>query len=249
MNVVGLVVGITSLLLGGFAAWLSWQFYVESRGQNDRVQDAVIRIETVVTEMHGNMVRIVERAVDTWTGSTTGSAPETAAHDLALSLENLKDKVENIENKQAPDIRKELSELIESYQNKTENLILALRESRVRSLVPTFEGAARMPAVRVSHTVLKSDNNFEEGEITLEVSRPVPVITGTIVLSIDDCQNPIANIETITTPATGGFMVNSGISDGMRLNVHLHAQPGGSLGVGTYRLKYSVASGPHQKAR
>ncbi len=250
VGIISLVVGVTSLVMAAFSVWLSWQFYRESRGQNDQVQSAVTGIHTVVVEVQGKINQIVQQAVDAWIRAS--GVPEEEgrlAKDLSTSFDELRIKVDQLEKGKDDNARKELAQLISENQARTESLLTSFRELRVRSLFPSpaptqppaQELESRGPAVLVQQTVLNIGPDSEEGEISLDVLRPAKLITGTARLARAVAGAASVALEVLGQPEQGpGFTVKWGFGEGTQFNVHLHAENGERLALGTYRIKYKV---------
>jgi len=242
VGIVSLVVGLTSLLLAGFSAWLSWQFFKSSQTQNDRTQESVSRIEGTVTMVNTNISQIVDRAISAWSKSEKSSEEEAIASDVVDSYEDLRRKLESLENDKKSDDgwRAEFGNILSENQRQVENLLSTIRESRIRSVFSTSEPAAINAAVTIVKKLEKSDEDSEEGEISLLVSRPGRVITGTVHLERDGFSGGGVKLSLESAPEGGeGVRIRSGFT-GENLNIHLHGAGGSPVLPGKYLMRYTV---------
>lgn len=240
LNILSMSMGVTSLVLAVFAIWLSWAFYKESRGQNDRVQEAVGRIENAVNAVHGNIQQIVQQAVAAWVKSSSGSDAETQlAQDAIVSIEEMRDKLERIESNKDPDV-KSMVDLVTQQQMRMEALLESMREARIRSIFPGVSaGSAHAPAVVTSKIIESETRNAEEGEIILQVMRPASLITGTVKLGSALRIAKEVHLDLIEKPElVSELVLRRGFGADGSLNVHLHAPPGQHILIGNYKVRY-----------
>lgn len=232
---------IASLLLAGYAVWLSWQFYKESRAQNDRVQDAVTRIEVVITSVQSNIDNIVQRAVSSWVGGAGGDQAQTElADDLRETLNEIHAKLKEVEsNKNLPQI-KELEQLIHNQQILTRSLITSARATRAESFLGG--GVVKSPAVSVTQTPKVTDTRLQQGLITISVLRPVPIATGTGKFEppMDELPaNVVASLVSAPPEMRAHTAVRVGVGNTHDFNVHLNGE-GIFLIPGEYVVEYEA---------
>jgi hypothetical protein len=98
----------------------------------------------------------------------------------------------------------------------------------------------RSPAVRVIHKPNAPTDDFEDGEIILDVQRPGRVITGTIHL-MHGSRAERAHIDLVDCPdAASDIKVGAGFSDRGDFNIHLHAPKEEVIPQGRYKVGYKV---------
>src|SRR5687768_3450247 len=91
LEVFGLAADIVSLVLGGFAIWLSWQFYDKSRTVDTSVQLALKGIETQTAALQTLSVKYMDRLTRFVT--TPREESGQASQVLAMTLRELPDIV------------------------------------------------------------------------------------------------------------------------------------------------------------
>ena len=235
-------VGLVSLILAFFAIWLSWQFYKESRQQNDRVSEAVNRIESTVAAVKAHMEQIVEKTVDNLLSSQPGYS-EGPVQETFAGLGDLQKKIAELEGKQVggdEPLISELKAMVLAQEEKIEEFVRSSRETHVRS----FFGSATPKAVSSEVTIIQRSDGLEKGSITLRISRPVKIATGTGKFGTLFKVPPILQVELIGFPGNSVTPVlNSGVGSGTTLNefnVHLNAPPGKEITPGVYVISYEA---------
>jgi cytoskeletal protein RodZ len=246
IGLVSLIVGFTSLIVAGFAIWLSWQFYKAAQTQGDRTTDAVGRIESTVNNIHSSINQVVERAVSAWVKSTGASAEEGIAAGLAESYNELREKLDALEKRgKSEPLPPDVLGLILQGQARTEALLSSMRETRIRSLFPVTGSPATEPAVTAAKTAKAVGTGAEHGEVRLSVHREATVITGTIQLDCDVLAEPNAEVTLVSAPSgVSGIRVSHGFGQGSQLNIHLRNEPGTRVKIGDYVLSYEVRTAP-----
>ena len=240
MGVISLVVGLASLIVGGFAVWLSWQFFKAAQAQGDRTTEAVGRIENTVSNVHSSINQIVERAVSAWVKSSSTTAEEGIAADLAESYHELQSKLDTLEQGMANPLPPEVLSLITEGQARTEALLNSLRESRMRALFPADSETLKEPAVTAAKFVKDKSSGGEEGEIVLTVHRPARVITGTVQLENEVQESATAAVTLLRGPGDARNLNSSqGIGRCRELNVHVRNSPN-DVPIGEYVFKYVI---------
>lgn len=232
-------VGIASLLLSGFAAWLSWQFYKESRGQSDRVGESVNRIESVVNAVQAHIQQIVEKTITSLLSSQGSAAGSISKTDLDDKMAELNDRIaaviENSKGRAPEALQADLTSFVSSEIEKLESRI---REEKIRSLLPEPPRA-----VDAKVDLLAQDQNLEEGIMTIDVLRPVPIATASWRFTTEFKNKPSLTVEVVSAPnPKDPLKLHGGVSSGKRFNVHLNASAGGVVAPGTYQIKYRAAA-------
>jgi hypothetical protein len=228
-------VGIASLLISGFAAWLSWQFYKEARSQSDRVSESVNRIESVVNSVQAHIQQIVEKTITALLGSQAGADSGLSAADFDEKITEMSEQIEAILSKSGDAdvdlIKGELATIVSQEVQKIEH---RLREQRVRSLIPEVP-----KAVDCKVDLLSQDEESEEGIMTIEVLRPVPIATASGRFTSSFAAKPLLQVELVSAASDeSALKINSGVSSGKRFNIHLNAANGSVVAQGTYQVKY-----------
>ncbi len=238
LNLLFGAVGVASLVLSGFAIWLSWQFYREARSQSDRVSDAISRMEAVVNAVQVHMQQIVQKTVETLLNSQSPDTGASTVLEVQRGFEELSGRVNKLLDTnalpQADLIKAEIQKFAVEQEQRTEQLVNSFREQRVRALLPDLP-----KAVTARVDLVEQDNQSEVGIMTLNVVRPVPIATGSARFATSFSPLPDLVAELVSKPPTAPTpRHNCGVGPSGRFNIHLNGADGGLVQPGEYHVKY-----------
>ena len=237
-SIISFALAIAAFFVSAFLGWLSWQFYKKSSEVSEKTNEAVSRVETSISGIQSDITEIVRRAVGYWVdGSGANESPEQI-DDLNQKIEELRKQIAALgEGKpEAEDIEKKFDELLRFQQNQLRNLNTSLFDAKVRSIFPS---ADKGPAVELSQNTTKNDKDIKEGQLIIEVTRPVKIATATGKFAplFDDIPELSVELESSPYGDGGDIMITSGVGKTSDFNVHLKSYEG-LLKPGQYVVNY-----------
>ncbi|MCO7247745.1 hypothetical protein [Halomonas sp. Mc5H-6] len=237
-SILSFALAIAAFFVSAFLGWLSWQFYMKSSEVSEKTNEAVSRVETSISGIQSDITEIVRRAVGYWVdGSGTNDSPE--------QIDDLNDKVEELRKQistlgkgkpEAEDIEKKFEDLLSFQRNQLKNLNTSLFDAKVRSIFPS---ADKGPAVELTQNTTKNDKKAKEGQLIIEVTRPVKIATATGKFSPPFEDIPDLSVELESSPYGDGgdVVITSGVGKTSDFNVHLKSYEG-LLKSGQYVVNY-----------
>ena len=228
---------IAAFALSIFMAWLSWEFYKKTTAASESVQASVYKVETSVVGIQSDIKEIVQTAVKHW---TQGNA-QNIDGELQQALDQIQILTAELEEmkRETPELQSKI-EAVEkamlSHYNRANDL---LKQSKAQSIFPSIDLG---PAILCSQTIYKDIVDFIEGEISIEVRKPIRNASYRVRTQSEIPTDPEIQLELVSSPDTATEVaLKSGIGLNNKLNVHV---AGGKhdLTPGTYVLHFMVKS-------
>lgn len=238
-------VAVMSLVLAGFAIWLSWQFYTETRAEGRAISSSISKIENTVVEVKTYVEKVVVQTVDKLLQSQ-GSETNPQFLELMARLDEMEANVETGDTNDEDDIKDEAKEAFREIKARIADLAEEVKVERIKNALPSAVITPLEKAVTFSHDVTTRKPGLEAGTITVRVNRPINFATVTFPASVKFKNAPTLKVSVISETAqnsisnvTGGL--GKGSHDGL-LNFHIYPHHGEKLAVGEYMLEYAAHS-------
>ena len=188
-----------------------------------------------MNSVQAHIQQIVEKTINTLLGSQASPESGISSAELDEKVSEINEQIETILKKSGDgDVEKLKDSLSAIVSQELQKIEGRLREQRIRSLLPEAP-----KAVDCKVDLLSQDDEGEEGIMTIDVLRPVPIATASGRFTSAFKGKPTLEVELISGANDDSVpKLNSGVSSGKRFNVHLNAITGSVVPQGTYQVKY-----------
>jgi CHASE3 domain sensor protein len=237
-SLISFALAIASILFASFALWLSWELYKKSTAASEKTQEAVIRIESAVLGIKGDITEIVKRAVSYWIDDNPEEQKQVVNLDITEKVEEMYRTLQALtsEKPEASEIEKKLKEILDVQKQEIEKLNSSLFDAKVKNIFPTV---GSISAITLNQQILENSKNKKLGQLIITINRPLKIATATGKFSPAFENTPTLSVKLLSSPYGDStpIHITSGLGQNSDFNVHLHI-PGNFLVEGEYIVEY-----------
>lgn len=240
-SLISFALAIASILFAGFAIWLSWELYKKSTAASDKTQEAVIRIESAVLGIKGDITEIVKRAVSYWVEDNPEEQErQTKGPDLTDKLDEISKTIKSLSTSdpKVKELENKLKEIVETQKQEIDKLNSSLIDAKVKNIFPS---ATSFSAINLHQQILDNTATKKSGQLLIKINRPIKIATATGKFFPPFDRAPILTVKLISSPYgdTSSIHVTSGIGQFSDFHVHMKI-PGTYLAEGDYVVEYNA---------
>lgn len=240
-SLISFALAIASILFAGFAVWLSWELYKKSTAASEKTQEAVIRIESAVLGIKGDITEIVKRAVSYWVeDNPQDQAQQGIMPDLTEKLDEISQTIKSLSttDPKVKELESKLKEVVNTQKQEIEKLNSSLLDAKVKNIFPS---ASSFSAISLHQQILDDTPTKKSGQLLIKINRPVKIATATGKFLPSFENTPMLTVKLISSPYRdkNSIHVTSGIGQFSDFHVHLKI-PGTYLAEGDYVVEYEA---------
>jgi len=242
-SLISFALAIASILFAGFAIWLSWELYKKSTSASDKTQEAVIRIESAVLGIKGDITEIVKRAVSYWVEDNPDEQErQSTSPDLTEKLDEISKTIKSLSkaDPKVKELESKLKEVVDYQKQEIEKLNSSLLDAKVKNIFPS---ANSFSAISLHQQILENTDKKKSGQLIIKINRPIKIATATGKFSPSFENTPNLTVKLISSPYSDltPIHVTSGIGQFSDFHIHLKI-PGTYLTEGEYVAEYEATT-------
>lgn len=233
-SIISFGLAIAALLLSFFLGILSWLFYKQSSDSSEKIMSMVSSIESTVAGVQTNITRIIDKAVESWIGTTNIDE---------ISTQGIDEKVKEIESVVKGDNSSDneviISQLAELKQQ-TDDLVRGIREKQMRYFFSNTVEHTRSDAIKVTQENNVSNQEQATGIIRIFITKPTKLATATVRFVPQLSASPKVTAKLISSPYKSNDCISAkpGTPNKSGFNFHLNSKD--LLSSGEYVIEYTA---------
>jgi hypothetical protein len=233
-SIISFGLAIASIILALFSMYLSWKFYVESQRSSEKTSASVSKIELIAFNIEGNIKTIVEKTM-TYLMSKGDAAYESTTESTQIYTK-LSELISLLEKKPDSDNNIDIANTIEELRKKFENFENKEKSYQIKNLFSSPDDSIK----NVSYNKFAMDlsHGNESGIITVTVSKPMPVATVIIYLERSTKENLNINLKSSDNDINNEIEFKTVRIGPHSFSIHIYSK--GLINPGEYRFIYNV---------
>jgi hypothetical protein len=263
VELAGLLLSLTAILVVAFTIFLSWQLYRKSQHAVSSMRDNMIRVDEAIRGLKNDIATIANDAVEHW-ARFSGVAPaskQDPTAQLDKSVATLEEKFASLKNGENPALKASVSESLEEIRvlqreitKERQSAIEALKELQCQAVFPNLprtltRGVEQTTTSKGDHIALDYQGRIRNsGFLDLHVSHNVFRVEAVFTFAAKFRSAPRPTVKVVATPApiTPRAIEHTVGVTAKTMRVTLLRPDRNLLPAGTYVIEYRLHSAePH----